>query len=550
MKKIMKSLIFLTLFQIFSFAAYGVINLSADRNSLSIEEAMRLRVEFVDEESKNYRIDGLEKFQVMGKSSSKSISIINLKKSSQEREDYLLKPIAPGKYTLKVITSKSESKPLEIEVLNSVSRGLGSINSPGGNQIQDEFLMISTLGEQEKERKYYFGEKIFIEEKFLLFQNPRGFSVISRPEYKDFLEKDFTPRDRNGNSLQNMEIYQGRDALRTLLYRGVIQGTSSGKKQVKGIGVEVVTGDYYYPGALKKEIEILPLPEGKPENFKGIVGKLNMDYSFNRKSVQAGEALLLNIKLSGDVNLDNIEKIGITSDENFTIYETLKSSDERADENGYYSEKNFEIAFIPKRSGELPLPEIGISYLDTESGRYMEKKVEGEKIDVAGGNTPIEDEKEITAPKNKNIETIQSQIQEEKKVEKSSKLEFVENISFLEKLFKNRKIIIMSFIINFLLMIFLIFISIKKLARKIGKRESKPWEIYLKKMKKRSEPHEFYENYCNYMRERYNFNPKTQSEKNLKNEILEECNRKIERAIYLGEEIDRKEIIKKMREAD
>ncbi|MGL4403639.1 MAG: BatD family protein, partial [Fusobacteriaceae bacterium] len=397
-------------------------------------------------------------------------------------------------------------------------------------------------------KKYYFGEKIFIEEKFLLFQNPRGFSVISRPEYKDFLEKDFTPRDRNGNPLQSMELYQGRNALKTLLYRGVIQGTSSGKKQVKGIGVEVITGDYYYPGALKKEIEILPLPEGKPENFHGIVGKLDMDYSFSRKSVQAGEAVLLNIKLSGDVNLDNIEKIGIISDENFTIYETLKNSDERVDENGYYSEKLFEIAFIPKKSGEFLLPETVIAYLDTETGKYREKRIIGEKINISG-----KDKNVISASENKTSETFPPQIQEEKteekQIEKSVKLEFLESSSFLEKIFKEKKLIGLSFFLNFIMIIIFIFIAIKKIVKKVGKKEVQGWKIYLEKMGKKSELSEFYEDYCSYMYKRYNFNPKTQSEKKLTDEILKGCNREIEEAIYFGKEIDRKSIVKKLREA-
>ncbi|MGL5963723.1 MAG: BatD family protein, partial [Fusobacteriaceae bacterium] len=382
MRKMVKFLFLISLFQLLTFVVYGEIRISSDRNTISIDEGIRVRVEFLDEEGKNYKLEGLENFTVMGKSSSKSISIVNLKKSSQEREDYLLKPNSSGKYNLKVKTSKGESNILEIEVVENREKISGiETNSVVGNLPKD-FLMVSTLAEGD--RKYYFGEKIFIEEKFFLFKTPRGFSVISKPKYGDFLEKDFTPRDRNGNPIQNMERYSGRDTLKTLLYRGVIQGTSSGKKEIKGIGVEVITDDYYYPGSIKKEIEILPLPEGKPENFSGIVGKLNLDYSFNRKSTKIGEAILLEIKLSGDVNLDNLEKIGISSDENFTVYESLKSQDERADENGYYSEKVFEIAFIPKKSGEFRLPETVISYLDTVSGEYGEKKILEEKLSVIG----------------------------------------------------------------------------------------------------------------------------------------------------------------------
>lgn len=539
MKKILKSIILIALFHLFSIIAYGEINLSADRVTVSINEGIKIRVEFIDEDSKNYRIEGLENFQVMGKSSSRSISIINLKKSSQEREEYLLKPLTVGNHTLKVITTKNESKPLEIKVTDEAifPSTIGTIPSSGGAQAQENFIMLSTLGDN-GEKKYYFGEKIFIEEKFVLFRNPRGFSIISRPEYKDFIEKDFTPRDRNGNPIQNITDYKGRESLQTLLYRGVIQGISSGKKQVKGIGVEIITDDYYYPGALKKEIEILPLPEGKPENFNGIVGKLNMDYSFNKKTAQVGEVVLLNLKLFGDVNLDNIEKIGIISDENFTVHETLKNRDERVDENGYYSEKNFEIAFIPRNPGKLTIPEINIYYLDTQLGEYIDKKISKEKIDVIGDRGAV-----ILT------ENSAGEIQESK-IEKTPSIEFVEELSFTDKIFIDKKIIISSLATNFFIVLIFIFMGIKKILEKIKKKEIPSWETYLKKMNKKSELSEFYENYCRYMQIRYGFNPKTQSEAKIKDEILKECNREIEKAIYIGKDIDRKKFIEKMREAN
>lgn len=530
-----KFILIISIFQIFTWIVYGDIILSSDRNFLSPNEGLRVRIDFLNEDSKGYKIEGVENFQVIGKSNSRSVSIVNFKRSIQEVEEYLLKPLAMGKYTLKVTTPKGESNQLDIEVTGGNSDG--NLSSP---EIQEDFLMLSTLNSLENEnRKYYFGEKIFIEEKFLLFRNPRGFSVISRPEYRDFLEKDFTPRDRNGNPLQSRKSYNGKESLETILYRGVIQGTSSGKRELKGIGVEVVTGDYYYPGALKKEIEILPLPDGRPENFNGVIGKLEMDYSFNRKSVEVGEPILLTLKFYGDVNLDNLNKIGLTSDEDFTLYETLKNSDERVDESGYYSEKNFEIALIPKKIGELLTPEINISYLDTKNGEYREKKIFSEVLTVAGSSKANETSHK-NSMENSNLDDSENEKGSENQVQKTD-----------ENSPQNSKLTLISILINILVLLIVLYIGIKKTIKNMNiKKKETPWKIYLKRMGKKSDFSEFYENYCRYMEEKYNFNPKTQSETKLKDEVLKECNREIEKARYLGEEIDRKAFMKKLKEAD
>lgn len=66
-------------------------------------------------------------------------------------------------------------------------------------------------------------------------------------------------------------------------------------------------------------------------------------------------------------------------------------------------------------------------------------------------------------------------------------------------------------------------------------------------MKNSKDDKEFYENYCIYMKEKYNFSPKAHFEdillKNGANEKILEINRYISQALFKNEKLDFKKII-------
>ena len=51
------------------------------------------------------------------------------------------------------------------------------------------------------------------------------------------------------------------------------------------------------------EIEVLPLPGGRPENFTGFVGDLGVTATLDRDSVQVSDAVTLTVVVAGSGNL-------------------------------------------------------------------------------------------------------------------------------------------------------------------------------------------------------------------------------------------------------
>lgn len=77
------------------------------------------------------------------------------------------------------------------------------------------------------------------------------------------------------------------------------------------------------------ELTILPLPSGKPAGFQDVVGELKGDYSWNNDKVKFGESVVLTLKLSGDVNLDMLEKVVSNNIPDFNVFESSKESGEK-----------------------------------------------------------------------------------------------------------------------------------------------------------------------------------------------------------------------------
>lgn len=92
--------------------------------------------------------------------------------------------------------------------------------------------------------------------------------------------------------------------------------------------------------------------------FQNIVGTPKIDYSWNSDNINFGQSIVLNVKIFGDANLDSLEKIITTQFNDFNVFESLKSTDEKVENGKYYAEKTFEVALIPKKVESLLLQRL------------------------------------------------------------------------------------------------------------------------------------------------------------------------------------------------
>lgn len=535
MKKIVATLFLMT-----SFLSLADVILDSSNTKPAINEPFNIQVKFINEDKKDYKIEGIENLEILSKGTQSKYSYINGNKTSEKIDTYtvLAKDIINFPLTVNLIGKNEKSNTLNI-----------SVQKENIHSISDDMSIETSINDGDT---FYFGEKIIYEENFLTTVNINSIGYTKPPQFNDFSEKDISPANLKGAYEQSyFRSNSGKQGIKLNIYRGILQPNSSGEKIIKSgqMAVTQASGrrDFFfqqstppkYFGGNNIKINILPLPTDKPVGFQNIVGTPKLEYSWNSDKVNLGQSLVLNIKISGDANLDALEKIITSQFNDFNIFESFKGEDERVENGKYYAEKSFELALIPKKSGEVNTPEIKIPYFNTQDKKYEFLIIPSKKIDVIGSSSspqatiPIENTTHVT----KNTTPVSTTlIPEEIRIDTVSEKDNSNNI------FDNNLIIglIILAIIEGGIIIYL-------LTKKDKKIESKDFS----ELKSAKNDKEFYEAYCNFMKKNYNFSPKVHLEDRLvklglsKNFI--EINRELETSYYNNSPINRKEIINRIK---
>lgn len=535
MKKIVATLFLMT-----SFLSLADVILDSSNTKPAINEPFNIQVKFINEDKKDYKIEGIENLEILSKGTQSKYSYINGNKTSEKIDTYtvLAKDIKNFPLTVNLIGKNEKSNTLNI-----------SVQKENIHSISDDMSIETSINDGDT---FYFGEKIIYEENFLTTVNINSIGYTKPPQFNDFSEKDISPANLKGAYEQSyFRSNSGKQGIKLNIYRGILQPNSSGEKTIKSgqMGVTQASGrrDFFfqqstppkYFGGNNIKINILPLPTDKPVGFQNIVGTPKLEYSWNSDKVNLGQSLVLNIKISGDANLDALEKIITSQFNDFNIFESFKGEDEKVENGKYYAEKSFELALIPKKYGEVNTPEIKIPYFNTQNKKYEFLIIPSKKIDVIGSSSspqatiPIENTTHVT----KNTTPVSTTlIPEEIRIDTVTEKDNSNNI------FDNNLIIglIILAIIEGGIIIYL-------LTKKDKKIESKDFS----ELKSAKNDKEFYEAYCNFMKKNYNFSPKVHLEDRLVKLGLSkdfiEINRELETSYYNNSPINRKEIINRIK---
>ncbi len=136
-------------------------------------------------------------------------------------------------------------------------------------------------------------------------------------------------------------------------------------------------------------IEVLALPEiGQPESFSGAIGDFSLQVYSDLKSTKVGEPIMLSIEITGSGNFDRIQGPPMPEMPEWRSYEP-ESSFLAKDSLSLSGTKRFDYVFIPKQSGPLELPEIAFSFLNPQTGDYVELISPVKKVTVSPNLTEL-----------------------------------------------------------------------------------------------------------------------------------------------------------------
>ena len=368
-------------------------------------------------------------------SRSSSTSIINGKVSSQSTNifTYILSAKSEGTFTIpaatiKVGNSEYKSNELTVKVLppdqagnanaaaansddSGQQRGGGGqqpLTSSGGPSGDDVFMRV-----QVSKNSVYENEGFLVTFKLYTAVDIAGFGESPKfPEYEGFIVQEI---DMPDNVQWNLENYNGRNYRTAVLKQTILFPQRSGKITIPSGKFSIVTrirtprrqrsffDDFFDMTEDVKRtltsnpvnIDVKPLPEGKPASFSGAVGDYKMTSSISANQLKSNDAVTLKITISGNGNIKLVKNPTIVFPNDFDKLDPVVTTNTKVSQSGVNGTKTIEYNAIPRYAGDFTVPKAEFSYFDLKSGSYKTLTTDEYSLHVeqgsggSGAGTPV-----------------------------------------------------------------------------------------------------------------------------------------------------------------
>lgn len=346
----------------------------------------------------NYVAPAMKDFDIVsGPNQSNSVQYANGVMSQQLVISYALVARKEGKFTIgaaSVVSNgqKLETAPVVIEVVKGAVSQNGQGNDGQTNsKISGEEVFIRT---GLSKTNCYLGEQILITQKVYSRFSIVGFKKINPPAYDGFYAQSMEPISKGQVATENIDgvIYYTYEIFRT-----IATANKSGKIILNPMTAEVVirkqsnskprnvfeqffgaSGYEDIPVNAKSRalsVDVLALPEdGKPANFDGAVGNFTYKVTTTKTEVKANDAFNLKLTVTGKGNLK------LLSAPKLNLPESFESYDPKITESA--TSKTFDYLIIPREEGEFNLDQLGFSFFNLDTKKYVSIPPDPIKIKV------------------------------------------------------------------------------------------------------------------------------------------------------------------------
>lgn len=331
------------------------------------------------------KIEGIE-LRFRGQSS--STNIINGRRSSKVILNYQAIPLRQGTLTLPSIRVKTSSgeiqvPPARFEVVEA---------TVGNTGVSPDDVFISLF--QNRDEKIYTGE-VFELEYVAGAKEEYQLDGLSTPEWN--------PTEIVTSGLVDGQVsrvtYQESPYL-IKLYTAKAIATTPGIKKLPSATQEatVIIGrrrnifqeavyDAFTIESDPFALEILPLPEGAPESFKGAVGDFELESRVVPEEVQVGEPVTWTLELKGVGNWP--AGIGVPARSVSSRFKAIQPEikNDFSDDDLFTGSQSEDIVLIPTETGSFEFGPLQYTYFDPKEERYKTIQIPSKTITVTPATT-------------------------------------------------------------------------------------------------------------------------------------------------------------------
>lgn len=384
-------------------------------DAVAVGDQFRLSYTIITKKVRDFQAPSMKGFDVLmgpSRSEQSSVQSINGKTTSTSRITftYILMANAEGEYTIPGASITADgnqmiSNSVNIKVLPrdnaASSQGGGNVSANGrGKAIANNDLFITATVNK---TNVYEQEAFLLTYKIYTAVDLRMFENVKLPDFKGFHSQEV---ELPNNRRWGLEHYKGRNYQTTIYRQFVLFPQQSGKLTIEPARFDASIAqmlevddpfEAFFNGGnnyveIKKtlmtprlEINVKPLPTGKPANFSGGVGEFELSSSVSTTQVKTNDAVTLKIVISGTGNLKLLSDPTIEFPADFEVYDPKVDNKSRLTNEGLSGSKVIEYLVIPRTAGIYKIPSVKFSYFDIKSRSYKTLSTEEYTINVDKG---------------------------------------------------------------------------------------------------------------------------------------------------------------------
>ncbi len=383
----------LTLAQDASFTA------SVSKNRVVVGE--QFQVSFtINTNASNFNAPDFSNFVTYsGPNQSSSMQVVNGSMSQTISINYILAAKKEGKFTIDAASIQvgnkiMNTKPLVIEVGKGSGQGQqGNNNNTKANNsaypedVESNIFMRATVSKN----KVYQGEQLLATFKVYTRLNIVDNALSKAPSFNGFWSEE-VPNPTRQSELHS-EVLDGIQYQVAEIKKTILIPQRSGTLTIDPLEMEIVTRvksksrnnsffDQFFGGGYQDvklsiaskpiKVEVMPLPEkGKPDNFNGAVGQLNIEASIKNNELKTDEGCNLSYSISGKGNLKLLEAFKLKLPADIETYDPKITDKINVNIDGVKGSRTFDYLLIPRYAGAFTIPALAFSYFDPQKGQYV-----------------------------------------------------------------------------------------------------------------------------------------------------------------------------------
>ena len=369
------------------------VSASCSKRQLGMDESLRYTIKV--ENAKNAtepRLGNLDGLGVLfGPSTSRNVSIVNGVQSSSIEYSYELRPLKTGEVKIgegSIDVDGETYKLREIKIAVTAARP-ATKEEPAARDLGGEIFLELDISKT----NVFIGEQLFLTAT-LYYRNVNLASVGAfQMELDGFNSQDV------GRAQQDRQRYRGQyyefvrmQKLLIPLRAGVLTiGPASSEVTVNipisrgrsrdpfddpfGMFQRYQSVDRVITSKpLKVTVSQLPA-QGKPQDFKGAIGRFGLEVEEPKTEVKEGEPITLKATLVGIGNIEQaFLNLATTNLPDFKVYDPEVEKATEIRDGRLQGRKTYSQMWIPVTPGETEIPPVTFSYFDTEKNSYVTLK--------------------------------------------------------------------------------------------------------------------------------------------------------------------------------